>query len=143
MEVMKSNVCGKQCMYARTSRSAFPFYVPSHVALTCFPPDFHKGLQVCTPPESGHCGHLQAMESASETYEQRKKSLEAQNAQMLIEIHEYESIRSQLQQMVVEETILAEQAQEEDSDDEDDEVADEAEQKHVAGSETESKPADN
>lgn len=47
---------------------------------------------------------LQAMESASETYEQRKKSLEAQNAQMLIEIHEFEFIRSRLKKIVQEES---------------------------------------
>lgn len=72
-----------------------------------------------------HSWHtLQVMESASETYEQRKKSLEAQNAQMLSEIHEFEFIRSRLKKIVQEESaLLDEQGCEDDEDEESQTVA--------------------
>lgn len=54
---------------------------------------------------------MQVIESASETYEEKKKCLEEENAQMLTEIHEFECIRSKLKEIVKEETaLLAEQA---------------------------------
>lgn len=70
------------------------------------------------PASDGGTGELEQLreavhviESASETYEEKKKCLEEENAQMLTEIHEFECIRSKLKEIVKEETaLLAEQA---------------------------------